>query len=201
MIDKRYLFLIILLSLNIVSASYYYNFEMEYVEGTIDIKSVGIEFSQEEDFIYNYHNESEGYYLQIVDRKDNILDKIFFSPIDFVIYDLVDNDGNFTESRLIILDELNFDIDSEYFSNGHKAIAYDPQGIELDTILLSQFAKEGFDIEEFDKIPDEEIEDLFEEKDRKELQINEEDYSIYIISLIIVLILLIIILTYSLKKK
>ena len=129
------------------------------------------------------------------------MDKIFFSPIDFVIYDLVDNDGNFTESRLIILDELNFDIDSEYFVNGYRAIAYDPNGVELDMILLSQFAKEGFDIDDFQEISDSDIEDLFEEKDKDELQIDEEDYKIYIISLIIVLILLIIILTYSLKKK
>ena len=53
----------IFLSLNFVSAGYYYNFEIKYDKGDLKINSIDVEFSQEDNFADNYYNEENIYYI------------------------------------------------------------------------------------------------------------------------------------------
>lgn len=203
MIDKKLFgILFVLLLINFVSANFYYEFGLDFDRGNIDVNSVDVILSQQKDFLYNYHNESDGFYITIVDRNNLILDKIFFSPPNFLIYDFVDENGNINGGEIVVLDENSFVVNSEYFDNGYKAIVYDPFGNELDSILISQFAKSGFSVKDFSEIDDKEKEVIFEEKKKdNSLEIPDKDYQIYIIGLIAILIILVIILVYSLRKK
>ena len=111
----------IVFGIMVVSASpFYYNFGLDYDKGKIDIKSVNIEFYQDSNLIWNYFNDSNSYYLEIVDNKKEVLDKTFFSPPNFVIYDLVDENGNFSESLLVEFENVSFGVFVDYYENAHK---------------------------------------------------------------------------------
>ena len=196
---KIFLVFVILLSLNFVSAGYYYKFDLKLENEIIKFKSVDIEFSQEGNFINNYYNEENSYYLNIMDSKNLVLDKIYFSPPNFVLYDLVNDKGEFYKSESVILDELDFNIFSNYFDNGYKAIIYDSSGEELDRIFISQFAKEGFDINDFKSDKTQEKIEIKDEMNLIENNNLQKNYSYYIKILIVLLIILVIILIYTLK--
>ena len=195
---KIFLIFVILLSLNFVSAGYYYNFEIKYDKGDLKINSIDVEFSQEDNFADNYYNEENIYYIDIIDNKNIVLDKIYFSPPNFVLYDLVNDKGEFNESKIVFLDEVEFNVLSDYYENGYKTILYDSSKNELDSILISQFAKEGFNIEEF---RNNKIEKEVNLKDVEKIAVQKKYYTDYVKILIVVLVLLIIVLVISLKKK
>lgn len=192
----------ILLGIMMVSASpFYYNFGLDYNKGDINIKSVNIEFYQDPNLVWNYFNDSSIYYLEIIDDGNNVLDKSFFSPQNFVIYDLVNETGNLTESQFVIFENASFEIFVDYYENAYQLVVYDEQGKELDRMFISQFSKTGFDERDFEdvRIEDREVEgDVEEEIDEF---VEDENYKTYVIILIVILIILVIILIYLLRKK
>lgn len=199
MIDKKiFLIFVILFSLNLINASYYYNFDIEYKNGNLDIKSVSVEFSQEENFADNYYNEDNVYFLNIINGKNVVLDKINFSVPNFVLYDMVDEKGEFNESKIVFLEEVEFNVLSNYYENGYKAILYDNSGKDIASILLSQFSKEGFNIQDF---VNNKIDKEVSLKDVEKIAVQKKDYTNYVKILLIVLVILIIILIVILKKK
>lgn len=202
MINKKYfVIIVVLLNFNLISASYYYNFEIKYDNGNLKINSVNVEFSQEKDFADNYYNKDNVYFLNIVNSKNIVLDKINFSVPNFALYDLVNDKGEFNESKIVFLDEVEFNILSNYYENGYKAILYDSSGKDLDNILLSQFSKEVFNIEDFKNInKNEEKDDLRNIEDITD-KMPQKNYTNYVKILIIVLVILIIVLMISLKRK
>ena len=200
--------IISLISAAISSVPYYYNIELDYnnkMDNKLSIKSVNLKFYYEDPLNFNSKNSN---YLEIIDNKDNILYKENFSIPNIVIYDIGEN-ANFTESKIIELENVSFNVYLPYYENAYQLIIYD--NIEkkvLDRIFLSQFSKAGFNRENFKDISskNKEVGDKtegIEDREKKELKLlgKELDYKNYIITLLIILIILIIILIYSLKKK
>jgi len=189
--------------IGIVSASpYYYNLGLDYNKGDIDIKYVNIEFYQDPDLVWNYINVSNIYHLDIIDDENNILDKTFISPPIFVIYDLVNESGNISESQIVEFENVSFEVFVPYYENSYQLIVYDNNGNELDRVLLSQFSKTGFDKNDFKDVRIEDIKIVEDEViETKETKFSSnKDYQ-YIIILIVVLIVLVVVLIYFLKKK
>ena len=191
-----------ILLIGIVSASpYYYNFGLDYDKGDIDIKYVNIEFYQDLGLVWNYFNESNVYYLEIIDNKNNVLDKSFFSAPNFVIYDLVDENGNYTESKFVEFENVSFEVFVPYYENAYQMIVYDNDINELDRVLLSQFSKTGFDKEDFKDVRTENIETVKDDVVNERKVSSEINYRNYVIILIVVLIVLVVVLIYFLRKK
>ena len=202
MIRKTIFIVSFILLIGIVSASpYYYNLGLDYDKGDIDIKYVNIEFYQDPNLVWNYFNESNTYYLEIVDDGNNVLDKTFISPPKFVIYDLVNDSGDISESQIVEFENVSFEVFVPYYENAYQLIVYDNNGKELDRMLLSQFSKTGFDKEDFKEVIRDDIE-IVEDDIVNERKVSSEiNYRNYVIILVIILIILVIILIYFLKKK
>jgi len=196
--NKIILVFVVLFFLNLVSASYYYSFNMKYSEGNLRINDVNVEFSQKKDFANNYNNGRNFYFINIFDNKNMLLERINFSLPNFVIYDLVDEKGEFKESKPILLDNIEFKILSNYYENGYKAILYDSSGKQIDYLLLSQFSKNNFSIENFRKNQTNKEVNL---EDVEKIEVQKKDYNNHVKILIILLLVLIIILIVILKNK
>ena len=192
---------------------YYYNLELYYNKGNIFINNVSIEFSNEEKSNYNKNNS---YYLEIVDNKNKILDKVFFDVPNFVIYDFADEQGNFietNESGLKILENISFNVFASYYENGYEVIIRDKNNLVLDREFVSQFSKIGFNKEDFINIEtnnnfsDEKIVEQKNIKNVSKGKIGDEarkwieNYKNYIIVLSLLILILIIVLVYFLNKK
>ncbi|MBT3465562.1 hypothetical protein HN451_11320 [archaeon] len=188
---------------------YYYDFEMNYNQGDMDISSISIEFY--EDVIWNLNNpEFNLYYLEIVDFRMNVLETINFSVPNFRIKDYIDEDGNFSRSELVELEDVSFNVFVSYYSDAYEVVIYDSEGVEVDREFLSQFSRTGFDISDFsgvensgidNRVTDEQEGDIVIEDEGFVNKFNNSDYKMVIISLIVILIALVVVWVVSVKKK
>ncbi|MEK6872673.1 MAG: hypothetical protein AABW90_01510 [Nanoarchaeota archaeon] len=185
-----------------LTGPYYYNIELYYDKGNIEIKSIKVEFSNEEKSNFNKDNS---YYLEIADSEKMVLNKIFFSVPNFAIYDFADEQGNFietNESGLKILENVSFNVFASYYENGHDVIVYNKNDKELDRNFVSQFSKTGFNKEDFKELKDgEEKQVVKEELERERKDFYGLLYNYYIIIPSLILAILIIVLIYFLSKK
>ncbi len=193
------------------NSGFYYNIELYYNKGGIEIKNVNVEFSNEGKSNFNKDNS---YYLDIVDDENKILEKIFFSIPNFVLIDAKDEQGNFiatNESGFKELKNVSFNVFASYYENGYQIIVYDKSNIELDGEFISQFSKTGFNKEDFINVETSNnfSEDRGEEKDIKNdgwgigngARKFTDNYKNYIIILSLILLILIIVLVYFLNRK
>ncbi|MFH1358960.1 MAG: hypothetical protein ABIH37_03675 [archaeon] len=183
---------------------YYYNFNLNYNNGNLEISSIKIEFY--EGVILNLHNSGfNSYYLKIMNKQGNVLEKLNFSVPNFVLYDYGDENGNYTGSEIVELENVSFNVYVPYYENAYQVVVYDRNEVEIEKDLLSQFSKTGFDIKDFKEITDEGV-----SEDKKEVisenkgisdKFNKSDSKYIIISLIILLIALIVVGIVSIVKK
>lgn len=178
---------------------YSYNIELYYDKGKIEIKSVNIEFSQAK--VSNPQSEN---HLEIIDNKNNILERVYFIVPNFALIDIANESGDFVEGRSEFLENISFNVFVPYYENGYQIIVYDNKIRELDREFISQFSKTGFNKEDFrgvdkDKVSEKEI--AKSEKDEDITARETANYKNYILILLIVLLVLIIFLIYLLTRK
>ena len=136
---SKYFLIVLVLFLigSIIAQPYSYNFKMDVEEKKIE--SFSIDLIQGE--VYNYNDfVLEDYRLEIRDVSRNVLHELNF-------------DIPFNQDK--------FGIYVPYFENAHRAVIYDSDNREVDSILVSQYSKRGFNINDFNGnvILDEDVEE------------------------------------------
>src|SRR3989344_5984410 len=132
---------IILLSLTLISSAEnyntYYNLNLDYNKGVINISSLGIEFSQGEE-------NSFGFYMaKIVGYNDNILNLSFFGiPNEILVDEINPKTGEISGGGLKVLDKVSFEIYLPYYKNAKEIVIYDENFTELARINVGEYSKE-----------------------------------------------------------
>ena len=210
-IKKNFVIVIFILSLvvgvtAIVENLYYYDIEIYYKNGTFEVKSINIEFYEGE--LINYYDvDGEEYSLEIIDNKETILNKSFFSIPNFIIYDNLLGNESEGPNGLIELDEVLYNLYVPYYDNSKEVVFYDSEEVEVARAFLSQFSRTGFNIKDFGSLDNslelvERVEDdvVYEKEDFMN-KFKGSDYKNIIISLIVVLVLLVVVFVIAVKKK
>ncbi|MEK6831060.1 MAG: hypothetical protein AABX77_03450 [Nanoarchaeota archaeon] len=184
-----------------LNGPYYYDIELYYDKGNIEIKNIKIEFFNDEKFNFNKNNS---HYLEIIDNEQRVLDEIFFSIPNVFLGDAANESEDFAEGRIEVLENVSFNVFADYYENGYQIIIYknDKNKKELDREFISQFSKTGFNIEDFRKKGIEKTEEeIISEREDREKRIDNVNYQNFIPTLGIILLILIIILVYFLRKR
>lgn len=184
-----------------LNGPYYYDIELYYDKGNIEIKNIKIEFFNDEKFNFNKNNS---HYLEIIDNEQRVLDEIFFSIPNVFLGDAANESEDFAEGRIEVLENVSFNVFADYYENGYQIIIYktDKNKKELDREFISQFSKTGFNIEDFRKKGIEKTEEeIISEREDREKRIDTINYQNFIPTLGIILLILIIILVYFLRKR
>ena len=207
-IISSFLILVLIILMNLISLvsafseNYYYDIELYYNKGNIEIKNIELEFSQE-DLSTNYE-DNDTYHIRIIDNKNKVLDKIFFNAPIIILTDIANESGDFVEGRAEELENVSFNVFAPYHENGYQIIVY-KNDLEINREFVSQFSKTGFNIEDFlGKNTGKEIIDVNKDKEvdeRKKTPGYFSDYKNYIPILTITLIVLIIGLIYFLIRE
>lgn len=110
---------------SVIAQPYSYNFKIDIEEKKIE--SFSIDLIQGE--VYNYNDFIlEDYRLEIKDVSRNVLHELNF-------------DIPFNQEKLGVY--------APYFEDAHRAVIYDSENMEIDSILVSQYSKRGFNINDF----------------------------------------------------
>ena len=184
-----------------LNGPYYYDIELYYDKGNIEIKNIKIEFFNDEKFNFNKNNS---HYLEIIDNEQRVLDEIFFSIPNVFLGDAANESEDFAEGLIEVLENVSFNVFADYYENGYQIIIYknDKNKKELDREFISQFSKTGFNIEDFRKKGIEKTEEeIISEREDREKRIDNVNYQNFIPTLGIILLILIIILVYFLRKR
>ena len=190
--------LVFLFSMSLVSAQYYYEFDLSFTGKEVMVDSVGIKFNHRE--VKNFELFEENYQLKIFDENNNELLSDSFGLPSLSIFDGIEGEELGNGGRVI---EKNgsFSLIFPYYENAYSAVVY-YNGIESDRILLSQYSKQGFNIEDFkgDELVIEE--DKREDIIRKDFEYVDNNNNNLITGILwIVLIALSAFLYFLLKKK
>jgi len=189
----KILLIVILGMVGLVGASpNYYEFQLEYDLGEINIENIDVVFIEDE--FLNFEKE---YYLEIVNKDKNVLEKKYFSVPKIVFVDEGEdgiNGGYSFESE-----NLTFKIYAPYHEEGYKANIYDKNNTLLASGFVSQFSK-VFDREDYLGIEKKDSE-MDEEKKFEDVSRKSEQNKVYINLLIGVLIILLILLIWIFIRK
>lgn len=163
----------------------YYSLNLEHNRTNILLKSIEIEFFNEE--IKNSGN----YSVILIDRNNKEIKKLFFDVPNLILYDRVNENGNIIDGGLLELNQTGFKLYVPYYENAQEIVIYDKEGKELEKIDVSIYAKDKEKILDEKKNPI--IPDFKEDEEKK----NKIIYVIITSILILIGLLLII---YYLKK-
>jgi hypothetical protein len=189
----RILILIILGLVSLVSANpYYYEFQLDYENGEIDIQNIDVVLVQDD-----FSNMVKKYYLEVIDENNKFLGKKYFKIPNIAFLDDFENPNN---SRIVEIENLSFKIYVPYHEEGYKANIYNENNTLLDTKFVSQFSN-VFDREDYLGIEKDEIDSKDEEKDNKLISKEKDNTKFYINLLIGTLIVLLILLILIFRKK
>ncbi len=150
MINKKILLLILLLPV-LVSAqdNFYYSFEVDFSENA-KFKEVELVFDLEGLGNNYYDYFGDNYRIKLFDKDENLLIESEFSPVMKRIIEEVGIEEYRESEGMLVL---------PYFENAYSAVIYDTEGNEIDSVLVSQYSRRGFDINDFNSnvILDEDI--------------------------------------------
>ena len=193
----RLILLVFLFSMSLVSAQYYYEFDLSFTGKEVIVDSVGIKFNHRE--VKNFELFEENYQLKIFDENNNELLSDSFGLPSLSIFDEIAGEELGNGGR-VIEENGSFSLIFPYYENAYSAGVY-YNGIESDRILLSQYSKQGFNIEDFkgDELVIEE--DKREDIIRKDFEYADNNNNLITGILWIVLIALSAFLYFLLKKK
>ena len=125
---------------NISATPFYYKISLDYNKGNIDIKSVDIQFSNDE--IKNLLNPNYfKTYRAEVSSGNQVLNQIDFSVPNRAIYDTVGLDKKINGSYIKILENFSFEIYAPYYQNAKEIIIYNENNKELVKADVSQYSK------------------------------------------------------------
>lgn len=176
---KKYFLVILVLFLvgSVIAQPYSYNFKINTEEKKVE--SFSIDLIQGK--IYNYNDFAlEDYRMEIRDVSRKLLHELNF-------------DMPFGQDK--------FSLYVPYFEDAHSAVIYDSENNEIDRILVSQYSKKGFDINDFNSnvILDEEV-DTDEDKIVRK-PVDSEGVDSVVVSLGVLLVLLVGLWVVLIRKK
>ncbi len=198
MIKNKLLFLTILLTINLVTASpIYYNINLNSSEQGLKINTVDIEFNQLEPT--NFYNPTfNTQTLEIIDFNNKVLQTIIFTIPDFQVYDIVDKEtGTIISGGTETLTTNNFNLLIPYNEKAKELIIYNKNKEELTRTSLAHFSKDTDAISYLEQTPP------TSEKENKKEQTKQlsESSSLWLILLIILIVLILILIILMKPKK
>ncbi|MAG61717.1 hypothetical protein CMI43_02800 [Candidatus Pacearchaeota archaeon] len=141
----RLILLVLLFSVSLVSAQYHYEFDLSFTGKEVRVDSVGIKFNHRE--VRNFELFEENYQLKIFDGNNKELLSDSFGLPSLSIFEGIEGEELGNGGR-VVEENGSFSLIFPYYENAHSAVVY-YNGIESDRILLSQYSKQGFNIEDF----------------------------------------------------
>lgn len=183
---------LVLLTMNLVNAYFYYDIKVYYDRGKIEIKNVDVIYSQD-------NIENNGNYVLEVRENNKVLNYSFFSVPNIMMYDEGDENGNIISGGKIVLENVSFSVKVPYNENADELKVYDSNKTELAKKDISAFSKSKVvsDIEILKKNVDENN----AEKTQTSIDKISKNYPVIIISLIILLLIVIIIIVLVFRKR
>jgi len=130
--------------INLVNAGLYYNVELGYDRGMIEVRGVNVEFS-------NYELEEVvdedvlTYSLKVVGDGDEVLDESFFNIHTKQLYDIGDNETGIVDGGVIELEEVSFEVYVPYYEDGKEIVVYNDNTEELVRRSVGEFSKSYVD--------------------------------------------------------
>jgi len=128
--------LIILLSINLVSASFYYNVSVKYSYGNLSINSVEVIFSNQ-----NISSFSGDYYLELRNSKDK-LNLYLFSIPNTVTYDSEEDSWKVNQGGVINVNETDFEVFVPYEKNANEIVLTDSNKLDIAKKDISYLSKQ-----------------------------------------------------------
>jgi hypothetical protein len=192
--------LLILLSVQFVQARdifYYYNIELDYDKGNININSIEIEFSEKE-----IENNFGFYIVNLIDINGDNLNVSFFDiPNKILIDEINPETGEINSGGLRELDKVSFNIFIPYYENAKEIVIYNESLEEVARKDVGEYSKERVSVTT--KV----IEDTEKDSDEKEISTIDKEKSFmeklsnYWWVLLVILLILIIVFVYLMLKK
>lgn len=126
--------LMLIISINLISSSIYYNVSIKYDYGNFSINSVNVIFSQ-----YDLINSPGNYYLGL--RNNNNLDYYLFKVPNTIAYDSWDESGKINGGGIITLNKSEFQIFIPYSERADEMVIADSNKVELAKKDIGYFSK------------------------------------------------------------
>ncbi len=185
------LILVVLSFLSAQSLERYYEINLNYDKGELDILEVKVDlFSEEKTNLFGT------YTIITFDDKNGLIESDFFEIPNKILYDEVDENGSIVSGGEIELEQVNFTLYAPYYENTSEIIIYDEnvsEKLKIDVSMYSTIQKDTSIEEDENESEGEGITRENEEKSKK-----LEDYWWV---LLIMLIILVLVFINSLRKK
>ena len=188
--------LVLIFAISLVGAQeipIYYKLNLNYNEGQINISSIEIQISQDQEKLF-----IGDYVAEVLDFEEQVLNFTFFNVPNEVYYDYVDPEtGEIDGGGISELNQVSFELYVPYYEGAKEIIIYNKFFEELAQIEVSSYSKEkpieisGKSVEDF----------KYQETEQKEILDYTKNIQDYWWVFLIVLIVLIFVLVYSLRKK
>lgn len=187
---KKILFLILILSFLILSniadaqISHYYEINLKYNRGDITLNSIQVKPLIDQKDLENI----EGSYIAEVNSfDDEVLNLTFFNIPTFILYDSIDEEtGEINGGGMIELNETEVIIKIPYFENAEEIKVYDINISNKLTIDVSDYAKNS--VKKNQNIA--EAQQKKEEQKTQTAPESKEDYTWYLLSLLVLVIII-----------
>ncbi len=121
----------------------YYEVEMYYDKGNIEVRNINIGISQtviEELEKYDYPYNESGI-LKIVDFNNEEVQSINFMVPNFDLYDTINESEDYVDGGVITLENVTFIVNVPYYENAQFFLVYDKNGILIDREDVSGYSK------------------------------------------------------------
>jgi hypothetical protein len=190
--------MIVLISINFVSATLYYNVSIKYDNGKMNINDVNVIFSQTD--LSSLYGD---YYLELRQDHDTLNNYQFNVP-NTIAYDTADESGKINGGGIITLNETEFEVFIPYTESADEMIITDSNKAELakkDIIYLSKNVISNQITKDFEIIKGKSESNIFYEDSN-----NSNNYLMIGIVILIVTVIIILIIVFTrkpdkLKKK
>lgn len=127
--------IMLFISINLVSAGFYYNVSIKYDDGKINIKNVDVIFSQKD-----LSSLQGDYYLELRQDQDN-LESYKFKVPKTIVYDNADESGKINGGGVITLNESDFEVFIPYTESADAIVITDSNKVELAKKDISYLSK------------------------------------------------------------
>jgi len=182
--------LVILLSINLASASFYYNVSIKYSYGNLSINSVEVIFSNQ-----NISSFSGDYYLELKNSKDKLNSYLFSIP-NTVTYDREEDSWKVNQGGVINVNETDFEVFVPYEKNANEIVITDSNKLDIAKKDISYLSKQVINnqvTKEFETVASEPTKEIIPK--------TSNSYLIFGLIALIFIVAIIIFLTATKKKK
>jgi hypothetical protein len=181
---------ILLISINLVSAGFYYNVSVKYSYGNLSINSVEVIFSNQ-----NISSFLGDYYLELKNSKDKLNSYLFSIP-NTVTYDSEEDSWKVSQGGVINVNETEFEVFVPYEKNANEMVITDSNKINIAKKDISYLSKQVINnqvTKEFETVASEPTKEIIPK--------TQKSYLIVGLIALIVIVVIIIFLTVTKKKK